>query len=198
MTVFSTTAGKLQTTTADWLENRRRKTELRVQDVDIYRQRMRCSDSVRFDTNTQDWTGGMGMSPSGRFQVVEQAQPKRRAFSREGIRWDAAWIAIAAVIAVCVVILLADLAGMGLGSRSISRLDSKIQDLTRRNNEMRQQLELSAADLSVCTEALKLNLISGFGAPTVTLTAPQEMSAGAVTADVRGASAGWTTGDAMP
>lgn len=175
-----------------------RHTDERQQVNSLHRQRMTCSDNLRTFTNTQDWTGSMGLSPSGRFQVVEKEQSRRRAFTREGVRWDAAWIVIGVVIAICVVILLVDLAGMGMGSRNISRLDSKVEDLARRNEQMRQELELSAGDLTVCTEALKLNLISGYGAPTITLTAPQEMSAGAVTTDFRGAAVGWTTGDVMP
>ena len=58
---------------------------------------------------------------------------------------------------------------------------------------MKQELELSAADISVCTEAVKLNLISAYGAQTITLTAPPELSTGAVTAEVRGGNTGWMT-----
>lgn len=174
-----------------------RHTDERQQVNSLHRQRMTCSGNVRSFTNTQDWTGGMGMSPSGRFQVIEQAKPKRKAFSREGIRWDAAWLLLGAVIALCVVILFADFAGMGLSSRTNSRLESKIEDMGRRNDELRLQLATSASDVNVCTEAIKLNLISGSGAQTITLTVPQGYSADAVTAEVRGA-AGWTTGDANP
>ena len=174
-----------------------RHTDARQQVNNLHRQRMTCSHSMRSFTNTQDWTNSMGMSPSGRFQVVEQACPKRKAFTRDGIRWDTAWILLGAVIVLCMAILLADLAGMGLKSRSISRLDSKIEDLSRRNEEKRQEIELSSGDVSVCTEAVKLNLISSSGAQTITLTVPQGYSAGAVTAEVRGGS-GWTTGDANP
>ena len=155
MTVFSTTAGKLQTTAADWIENRRRKSEFRVQDVDIYRQRMRCADSVRFDTSPQNWTGSMQMSPSGRFQVIEEARPKRKIVSAEGVRWDAAVIAIIAVVILCTAILLGDLANMGTGTRTISRLENQIAGST---------------DVTVCTEAVKLNLISSNAVQTIRLT----------------------------
>ncbi len=164
----------------------------------LHRQRMSCSDSVRTFTNTQDWTGSMGMSPSGRFQVVEEARPKQKIVSREGIRMDAAWIAVIAVVVLCCAVLLSDVAGMGLSSRSIRRLDAKIEDMAKRTETLRQQVAVNAADVSVCTEAVKLNLISGYGAQTIQLTAPQELSTGAVTADSRGATAGWMTGDAQP
>ena len=133
------------------------------------------------------------MSPSGRFRVIEEAKPKQKAFSREGIRWDAAWAVSAAVIVLCVVILLTDTAGMGISTRSISRLDAKIADQGRRNDLLKQELDISAGDVSVCTEAVKLNLISGYGARTVQLTVPNEISSGAVTADIRGAVTGWMT-----
>ena len=164
----------------------------------LHRQRMSCSDSLRSFTNTQDWTLGLGMSPSGRFRVVEEARPKQKIISREGIRWDAAWIAIIAVIVLCCTVLLSDVAGMGLSSRSIRRLDVKIEDMAERTESLRHQVALNASDVSVCTEAVKLNLISGYGAQTIQLTAPQELSTGAVTADSRGATAGWMTGDAQP
>lgn len=174
MTVFSTTAGKLQTTAADWLENKRRKSEFRVQDVDIYRQRMRCSDSVRFDTNTQDWTKGMQMSPSGRFQVIEEAKPKRKILSAEGVRWDAAVIAIIAVIVICAGVLLSDLACMGTGTRKISRLENQVAGITEDNAEMLRQMQLNASDPKVCTEAVKLNLISSNAVQTIRLTVPAD------------------------
>ena len=91
-------------------ENLARHTSERQQVNSLHRQRMTCSGSLQF-TNTQDWTTGMEMSPSGRFRVIEEAKPKQKLLSREGIRWDAAWLTIAVIILVCTVILLADLAG---------------------------------------------------------------------------------------
>ena len=183
---------KLQDAAVFLREGFTRHTSERQQVNSLHRQRMTCSGSLQF-TNTQDWTGGMEMSPSGRFRVIEEAKPKQRFFSRDGIRWDVAWIAIAAVIILCIAVLLADLAGMGISSRAISRLDAKIADQGRRNDGLKQELTVSSGDVSVCTEAVKLNLISGYGAATVMLTVPSEFSAGAVTADFRGAATGWMT-----
>ena len=171
-----------------------KRTGERQQVNSLHRQRMSCSGSVNPYTNTQDWTSGMGVSPSGRFRVITEAQPRRRIFSRDGIRWDAAWMILGMAAFLCLAVLLADLAGMGIGSRTISRLDRKIEDKVKCNEQLREQLAVSAGDTTVCTEAVKLNMISGYGAPTITLTVPQEMSAGAVTAESRSVSAGWTTG----
>ena len=192
------TGRRIQNAALRLREGFNRRADERQQVNSLHRQRMSCSDNLRTFTNAQDWTGGMGISPSGRFQVVEEARPKQKAFSREGIRWDAAWIAIIAVIVLCGAVLLSDVAGMGLSSRSIRRLDNKIEDMAKRNETLRQELAVNAGDVSVCTEAVKLNLISGYGAQTIQLTAPQELSTGAVTADSRGATAGWITGDAQP
>ena len=74
--------------------------DARMQMNSLHRQRMTCSDSMQTFTNTQDWTNGLGMSPSGRFRVIEEAKPKRRMFSREGIRWDASWILLIATVLV--------------------------------------------------------------------------------------------------
>jgi len=187
------TGRRIQGAAREIREGFARLTSERQQVNSLHRQRMTCSDSMRTFTNTQDWTNGMGISPSGRFQVIEEARPKRKVFSRDGIRWDVAWIIVAAVILLCAAILLVDVAGIGIGTRTIGRLDSKIADMTRRNEQMKQELELSASDTSVCTEAVKLNLISGYGAATITLTAPQEIGSGAITAELRSGSTGWTT-----
>jgi hypothetical protein len=187
------TGRRVQDATRQIRETIARRTGERQQVNSLHRQRMTCSDSMRTFTNTQDWTNGMGISPSGRFQVIEEARPKRKAVSRDGIRWDVAWIIVAAIVLLCGAILVADLAGISISSRTIGRLDSKIADMTKRNDLLKQELELSASDVSVCTEAVKLNLISGYGAQTITLTAPQEISSGAITAELRSGSTGWTT-----
>lgn len=187
------TGRRVQNATRQIRETIARRTGERQQVNSLHRQRMTCSDSMRTFTNTQDWTNGMGISPSGRFQVIEEARPKRKAISRDGIRWDVAWIIVAAIVLLCGAILVADLAGISISSRTIGRLDSKIADMTKRNDLLKQELELSASDVSVCTEAVKLNLISGYGAQTITLTAPQEISSGAITAELRSGSTGWTT-----
>ncbi len=171
-----------------------RRTNERQQVNSLHRQRMTCSDSVQSYTNTQDWTNGMGISPSGRFRVIEESKPKQKLFSRDGIRWDAAWISLVAAIVLCTAVLLADVAGMGLGSRTIGRLNSKIADMHRRNDDLKKDLELSSGDVSVCTEAVKLNLISGNGAQTIVLTAPT--APGAVTVELGSASSGWMTSSA--
>ena len=187
------TGRRVQDATRQIRETIARRTGERQQVNSLHRQRMTCSDSMRTFTNTQDWTNGMGISPSGSFQVIEEARPKRKAVSRDGIRWDVAWIIVAAIVLLCGAILVADLAGISISSRTIGRLDSKIADMTKRNDLLKQELELSASDVSVCTEAVKLNLISGYGAQTITLTAPQEISSGAITAELRSGSTGWTT-----
>ena len=160
----------------------------RMQVNSLHRQRMTCSDSMQTFTNTQDWTGGLGISPSGRFRVIEETKPKRKIFSRDGIRWDAAWIILAAVT----LIFIAVVAGMGMGSRTISRLNLKIADMNEKNNLLKQEIARDSADVSVCMEAVELNLIAGSGAQTIRLTIPQD--SGAVTTELRSASAGWTTG----
>ena len=182
------TGRRMQDAARQIRENYSRRTNERQQVNSLHRQRMTCSDSMRSFTNTQDWMNGMSISPSGRFQVVEEIRPRQKFFSR------VAWIILFVVVFLCAAVLTADVAGMGLGSRSIGRLNSKIADLTRRNNELKQEVELNSADVSVCTEAVKLNLISGSGAQTILLTAPQEN--GAVTAELHSASMGWITGNA--
>lgn len=190
------TGRRMQDAARNLREKISRKTNERQQVNSLHRQRMTCSGSVAAFTNAQDWTNSIGMNPSGRFQVVENTKARRKFFTREGIRMDAACAILAVVVFICVAILLADVAGIGLGSRSISRLDSKIADLTERNEQLKLEVSRNAGDASICTEAVKLNLISGNAAQTIHLSVPQELSAEAVTAEVRSASAstGWTSG----
>ena len=176
MTGFTYSAGRLQNAAADWMEAKRRRSSERVQHADIYRKRMTFSDSARFDTAPQKRTEDIRLSPSGRFQVIEEARPKPKIISAEGIRWDAAVIALVATALICAAILLADLAGMGSGTRKLSRLESQISSISERNETMRAELAVSAGDVSICTEAVKLNLISGNAVQTVRLTAPPDVN----------------------
>ncbi len=168
-------------------------TDDRMQVNSLHRQRMTCSDSMQAFTNTQDWTNGIGISPSGRFRVIEEAKPKRKVFSRDGIRWDAAWILLIAVILIFIAVLLADAAGMGMSSRSISRLNLKIADMNEQNDLLKQELARDAGDVNVCMEAVELNMIAGSGAQKICLTVP--LDSGTVTAELRSASTGWITGN---
>ena len=188
--------GKIQGAARQVREGISRRTGERQQVSSLHRQRMTCSGSVQPFANTQDWTGSMAMSPSGQFRVIE-AKTRQKIFTRDGIRWDAAWVILAVVIVICLAVLLTEAASMGIRSRTISRLESKIEDMDRRNAELRQELAYSDGDVSVCTEAVKLNLISGNGVQTISLTVPQNMSTGAVTAEVYSASSGWMSGSAV-
>ena len=112
------------------------------------------------------------ISPSGRFQVIEEKKPKQRILSSEGVRWDAAVTALILAGALMAAILLADLAGIGTGGRTLEKLSGKIESLENRNGQLREELVLSTGNASVCTEAVKMDLISSNGARTIRLTAP--------------------------
>ena len=157
----------------DWQETRYRKNEMRQQQADIRRSRMTCSASLPSFHQTQDWTGKMGMSASGRFQVIEETKPKQRIISSDGIRWDAALTALIIAAVLLTAILLIDLAGIGTGSRTIVKLNNKISLLEERNEKLEAELILSTGSASVCTEAVKMDLISSNGARTIRLTAPE-------------------------
>lgn len=161
---------KVQDGMINWQERRYQREDFRQQQADIHRSRMTCSASLRAFHQTQDWT--TGMTPSGRIPVIEETQPKRKLFSAEGIRWDAALTVLIAIGVLLAAFLLADLAGIGTGSRTIGKLNSSIKDLEHRNEQIRAEIEMNTGSTSVCTEAVKMNLISSNGATTVKLTAP--------------------------
>ena len=156
-----------------WRENGWQKTELRQQQADIRRSRMTCSATLPNYQQNQDWTGRMGMSPSGHFQVIEEQKPRQRIISSEGIRWNAALTALILIAILLLGVLVADLAGIGTGSRTIIKLNSKITALEERNGQLAEELALSTGSASVCTEAVKMDLISSNGARTIRLTAPE-------------------------
>ena len=105
----------------DWQETRYRKSEMRQQQADIRRSRMTCSASLPSFHQTQDWTGKMGMSASGRFQVIEETKPKQRIISSDGIKWDAALTALI-IAAVTFVICIA---GLFIGRKLGTAIDGK-------------------------------------------------------------------------
>lgn len=161
---------RLQDSVINWQERRYQQADFRQQQADIHRSRITCSDSLPSFHQTQDWTSGM--SASKRIPVIEEARPKQRLISSDGIRWDAA-IAALVIIAILLTILLAsDLVSIGAGGRTITKLNASIRDLETRNERLQAEIDLTASGTSVCTEAVKLNLISSGGARTIRLTAP--------------------------
>ena len=165
--------GRLQDGMINWQETRYRKSEERQQHADIRRSRMTCSADLPNIRQTQDWTGSMTMSPSGRFRVIEERRPKVRVISGDGIRWNAALTVLVLVSVILCGILLADLAGMGNSGRMITRLGSRIQAIENKNEDLKLELEMSTDSATVCTGAVRMDLISSNGAQTIRLTAPQ-------------------------
>ena len=135
--------------------------------------------------NTQDWTSGMAMSPSGRFRVIEEPREHRRVFSREGIREDWARTIIWLLSALMAVVLLVMFASVGASSLQIRKLEKRMETAQAKKLELQSRLSASGGDISVCTKAVELNLISSSGAPTIQLTAPE--GATMVLVETRGA-----------
>ena len=161
---------RLQDGLINWQERRFQKTDFRQQQADIHRSRMTCSASLPSFHQTQDWTGGM--TPSTRIPVIEEARPRQRLISSEGIRWNAAIAALIIIGILLTILLAADLATIGNGGRTISKLNGSISELETRNEKLQAEIDMKASSSSVCTEAVKLNLISSNGAKTIRLTAP--------------------------
>ena len=144
MTDMARMRNRLQDNWINWQEERDRRDERRQQQTDIRRARMTCSSRLPTYTQAQDWTSSAGVSPSGRFQVIEESRPK------------------------------VPLMGIGISSRVLTKLDAKIEAVETRNLELRDELTLSGGTVAVCTEAVKMDLISSTGARTIRITAPNE------------------------
>ena len=161
---------RLQDGVINWQERRFQKEDFRQQQADIHRSRMTCSASLPSFHQTQDWTGGL--TASNRIPVIEETKPRQRLISSEGIRWDAAITALIIIGLLLLVLLAVDVASIGTGGRVITKLNSSIQDLETKNERIQAQIDMTTGSASVCTEAVKLNLISSTGARTIRLTAP--------------------------
>ena len=161
---------RLQDGMINWQERRFQREDFRQQQADIHRSRMTCSASLPSFHQTQDWTGGL--SASNRIPVIEETKPRQRLISSEGIRWSAAVTALIIVGVLLLVFLVVDVTNIGAGGRTITKLNSSIRDLETKNERLQAEIELQAGSSSVCTEAVKLNLISSNGARTIRLTAP--------------------------
>ena len=161
---------RLQDGMINWQERRFQREDFRQQQADIHRSRMTCSASLPSFHQTQDWTGGL--SASNRIPVVEETKPRQRLISSEGIRWSTAVTALIIVGVLLMAFLVVDVTNIGAGGRTITKLNSSIRDLETKNERLQAEIELQAGSSSVCTEAVKLNLISSNGARTIRLTAP--------------------------
>ena len=93
--------------------------------------------------------------------------------SGDGIRRDAAVILLVVLAVLMGIFLLADVGGLGTRSQGIAKLSRKIEAVENKNVVLRQELEMNTSSAAVCTEAVKMDLISSNGAQTIRLTAPQ-------------------------
>ena len=164
---------RLQDGVISWQEFRSRNAEQRQQHADIKRSRMTCSAELPAYRQTQDWTESLGLSASNRLPVVEERPVRVPLISGDGIRWNAAVAVLTVVGVILLALVLADLSGLGITGQSIVRLNNKIAAVENRNETLARELEISTGSAAVCTEAVKLDLISSNGARTVRLTAPR-------------------------
>ena len=140
----------------------------------LRRERLTVSDRLEMPSyqNTQDWTSGMGMSPSGRFQIVEGSGRRQRLVTREGIRNDAARVILWILLVLMSVTLLVRFASVGASAIQIQKLERRIAVAQEAGAKKKAELAASTGDISVCTKAVEMNLISSGGAPTIVLRVP--------------------------
>ncbi len=122
--------------------------------------------------NVQDWVNGVGTSPSGRFRVIEEPQKRQKIFGKTGMRADLARAALWALGVILCVSLLVCFASVGSTMIQARKLETRITAAQSREKELKGRLSQLSGDISVCTRAVELNLISSGGAPTIQLTAP--------------------------
>ena len=112
---------------------------------------------------------------SARRPVVDSSRKKAPLASTDGLRWSMGRFVLILVAAVLACILVADAAGIGSGNQSISKLSSRIGRLENRNQQIRNEIELSL-DLATINEiSVRQDLVSSHGVPTISLTAPDNL-----------------------
>ena len=138
------------------------------------RERMSVNRSVpeeRF-RNTQDWTTTMGMSPSGRYEVFGETKKQEKPITWSSVRWSWATAVICLAAVVMIAVLLADIGMIGDTSKQIRSISTKMERVEEKNGQLENELYALANDVSICTEAVKLNLVSSNGATAIALTVP--------------------------
>ncbi len=158
-------------------------TEAVTRETPLRRERMRTPDRLEIPSyeHVQDWTEGMGISPSGRFQVVEDTKPRQGIFGETGIRMDWARLILWILLAVLTVVLLVEFAEIGASSLQVQKLRTRINAAEARGKTLKADLAASSGDISILTKAVEMNLISSGGAQTIQLTAPAAATMNLVT-----------------
>ena len=71
-----------------------------------------------------------------------------------------------------IAVLLADIGMIGNTSKQIRSISTKMERIEEKNGQLENELYAMANDVSICTEAVKLNLVSSNGATAIALTVP--------------------------
>ncbi len=142
--------------------------------------RDRITVSERVDTerfqNTQDWVRSAGVNASARLRVPENRRGRPVLLTADGIHRTLARAILGLLACMIAVLLLVELGAIGISRANIRKMNEKIAAVEERNELLRQDLARASGDVSVCTEAIRLNLISSGGARSIVLTAPEGAS----------------------
>lgn len=190
---------RMRDVTLHFSDRKEGRTALEGTDVrfsDVRRERMNCSLDPEKLYRVQDWTRNtVEMEKCIPVQPVREAKATQKLFTREGIRWTPAVWGLSLLAALLLAVLLIDLAGMGQTGKQIEKLNRKIATVTSANEQLKWELSLSDSDMSVLTEAVKLNLVSS-GSNIIKLYAPTDATLSLTANDgVSGDNLAMITGD---
>ena len=96
-----------------------------------------------------------------------------RMISRDGVKGSVACVMLAALFCALGLMCLVGRSQVLDTAKRVNDMQSRIESVTRRNEELETQLAMSAAEVNVSYQAVQMGMISSKGVNVIYLTAPE-------------------------
>ncbi|MBQ8653545.1 MAG: hypothetical protein IJ507_01300 [Clostridia bacterium] len=97
-----------------------------------------------------------------------------RLISRDGVKGTAACVMLAALVCTLGVATLVGRSRVIEAGKRVSDIQSRIETVTRRNEELETEIAMSEAEVNISYKAVQMGMISAKGADVIYLTAPKD------------------------
>ena len=106
--------------------------------------------------------------------VGRQDTGRIRLISRDGMKGTAACVMLAVLVCTLGIASLVGRSQVIEAGKRVSDMQSRIEAVTRRNEELETELAVSAAEVNVSYQAVQMGMISAKGVKVIYLTAPED------------------------